>query len=76
MKGARAMPRFYVEHNGEWNIYSTVIDGFVLPKFIPFEKLKEQLLEETIKERSKEIDSLLTDNPKLNTMDYTIATMK
>lgn len=64
------MPRFYVEHNGEWNIFSTVVDDFLFDEFVCLDALKARLLYERYKELTEDIDSLLTDRPKVNVMPY------
>lgn len=64
------MPRFYVEHKGKWNIYSTIVDDYLLNHFVGFKKLKEVVLADTIEEKSNELDTLLTDKPRLNVMSY------
>lgn len=65
------MPRFYVKNDkGLWNIYSTVIDGYLYDEFIEFEDVKTYAVGETVIERLKEMDSLLTEKPKLNTMTF------
>ena len=64
------MPRYYVEKNGEWNIFSTIVDDFILDEFVCLDALKARLLYERYKELTEDIDSLLTDNPRVNVMDY------
>lgn len=64
------MPRFYVEKDGEWNIFSTIVDGFVFDEFVCLDALKARLLYERYKELTDDIDSLLTDKPSVNVMDY------
>lgn len=64
------MPRFYVEHEGKWNVLSTITDEYLFLEFVDFESLKEAILGETVVERIKELDSLLTNKPKLNKMSY------
>lgn len=64
------MPRFYVEKDGEWNIFSTIIDDFILDEFICLDALKARLLYERYKELTEDLDSLLTDKPSVNVMDY------
>lgn len=68
------MARFYVEKDGEWNIFSTVSDDFVLDEFVCLDALKARLLYERYMELTKDIDSLLTDRPKVNVMSYAEAT--
>lgn len=64
------MARFYVEKDGEWNIFSTVVDDFILDEFVCLDALKARLLYERYMELTKDIDSLLTDRPKVNVMSY------
>ena len=64
------MPRFYVENKGKWNIYSTIVDDYLLNDFVDFKELKEAVLGETVVERNEELDTLLTDQPRLNVMSY------
>lgn len=64
------MPRFYVEKDGEWNIFSTITDDFILDEFVCLDALKARLLYERYKELTEDIDSLLTDKPRVNVMDY------
>lgn len=64
------MPRFYVEHDGLWNIYSTIVDDFILQEFTDFHSLKKYVLSETIRGRIKELNTLLTKEPRLNVMSY------
>lgn len=67
------MARYYVEKDGEWNIFSTVIDDFLFDEFICLDALKARLLYERFKELTEDIDSLLTDNPRVNVMAYSEA---
>ena len=64
------MARFYVEKDGEWNIFSTVVDDFLLDEFVCLDALKARLLYERYKELTEDIDSLLTDRPNVNVMTY------
>lgn len=64
------MPRFYVEHKDKWNIYSTIVDDYLLNDFVDFKELKEAVIGEMVVERNEELDTLLTDNPRLNVMSY------
>ena len=69
------MPRYFVKNKkNEWNVFSSIIDDFLFDNFISFEQLKNEMIEEKIKEYDKELDSLLTDRPILNVMDYEEAT--
>lgn len=65
------MPRFYVKNNKDkWNIYSSIVDDLLFDEFIDFNKLKEYACREAYEIKDKELDTLLTDRPKLNTMQY------
>ena len=64
------MPRFYVELEGKWNIYSTIIDDYLLNDFVDFKELKQAVIGEMVVEKNEELDTLLTDNPRLNAMSY------
>ena len=67
------MARYYVEKDGEWNIFSTIIDDFLFDEFICLDALKARLLYERFKELTEDMDSLLTDNPRVNVMTYSEA---
>ena len=67
------MPRFYVEKDGEWNIFSTIINDFIFDEFVCLDALKARLLYERYKELTEDIDSLLTDRPRVNVMSYSDA---
>ena len=63
------MARFYVKNDdGYWNIFSTIIDDYILPDFVPFEVMKFFVLQEMIKIREVDLNSLRTDYPQLNVM--------
>ena len=65
------MPRYYVKNKeGNWNIFSSIVDDYLYDEFMPFEVVKEDMLQEKWLEYGKELDSLLTDNPDLNVMSY------
>lgn len=69
------MPRYYVENKDhKWNIFSSVIDDFLYSEFIDFEQLKDLVIEEAIirliEEKNKDLESLLTEQPIVNTMFY------
>jgi hypothetical protein len=67
------MARYYVEKDGEWNIFSTIIDDFLFDEFVCLDALKARLLYERFKELTEDMDSLLTDNPRVNVMAYSEA---
>lgn len=69
------MPRFYVKKPDalpceQWNIFSTIVDDFLLPEWCSFGELVKYVLDETIEERIGELSTLLTDKPKVNVMSY------
>lgn len=69
------MPRYYVENKDhKWNIFSSVIDDFLYSDFIDFDQLKDLVIEEAIihliEEKNKDLESLLTEQPIVNTMFY------
>ena len=65
------MPRFYVkDKNNKWNIFSTVIDDFLYDDFVDFNILKGLVVKEVADDKSRELDTLLTDKPELNIMSY------
>ena len=67
------MARYYVEKDGEWNIFSTVVDDFLFDEFVCLDALKARLLYERFKELTEDMDSLLMDNPRVNVMTYSEA---
>lgn len=69
------MPRFYVENKeNKWNIFSSIIDDFLYDEFVDFKVLKDLVIKEAVdnlvEERNKDLDSLLTECPLVNTMFY------
>ena len=64
------MPRFYVEHEGKWNVFSTISDDYIFTYFMEFDRLKQCILSEERARKSMELDTLLTDRPTLNVMSY------
>lgn len=65
------MPRYYVKNKeGNWNVFSSIVDDYLYDEFMPFEVVKEDMLQEKWLEYGKELDTLLTDNPDLNVMSY------
>lgn len=69
------MSRFYVKNKeGKWNIFSSVIDNFVYPDFLPFYILKDLVLmsdiRDVIEDKEAELETLLTEKPMLNVMSY------
>ena len=64
------MPRYYVQHEGKWNLFSTIVDDFLFERFVPFEELKRFVIEEGVSRKTEELDTLLTDRPRINVMSY------
>ena len=66
------MPRFYVKNpkTGRWNIYSTIIDDFILSEWATFDELKHYAISEAAEEKRKDIESLKTDKPRVKVIDY------
>ncbi len=68
------MPRFYVEKDNKWNIFSTVIDDFLYNDWLTFDELVEVVTSEIIQFRIRELETLVTSKPELNIMSYDEAT--
>lgn len=68
------MPRYYVKKNNKWNIFSSIIDDFLYDDFVDFNVLKglviKEAVDDLVEQRNKDLDSLLTDKPIVNTMFY------
>lgn len=65
------MPRYYVKNKeNKWNVFSSVIDDFLIDDFVDFEELERFVIFDAIKQKRKELKTLLTDKPELNVMDY------
>ena len=65
------MPRFYVKNNEhKWNVFSTVVDDFLYYDWLNFDNLVEVIVCELVKNKKKELKTLLTDKPELNVMSY------
>ena len=65
------MPRYYVrDKGGRWNVFSTIVDDFLYEEFVPFEILKQRVVLEYGKWKEKELQTLLTEKPELNVMNY------
>lgn len=64
------MPRYYVQHKGKWNLFSTIVDDFLFERFVSFEELKRHVLNEVSERKVAELETLLTDDPALNVMSY------
>ena len=69
------MPRYYVENKEhKWNVFSSIVDDFLYDDFVDFKVLKglviKEAVDELIERKDKDLDSLLTEQPILNTMFY------
>ena len=64
------MPRYYVQHKGKWNLFSTIVDDFLFERFVSFDELKRFVIEEGRSRKIAELETLLTDDPALNVMSY------
>lgn len=69
------MPRYYVENKEhKWNIFSSIVDDFLYDDFVDFNILKGLVIKEAVdnlvEEKNKDLDSLLTNQPLVNTMFY------
>lgn len=65
------MPRFYVKNKeNKWNIFSTIVDDFLYVDWLSFDDLVEVVCSEIAQNKYEEIQTLLTDKPKLNIMSY------
>lgn len=69
------MPRYYVENKEhKWNIFSSIVDDFLYDDFVDFKVLKGLVIKEAVdnlvEEKNKDLDSLLTHQPIVNTMFY------
>lgn len=67
------MPRYYVEHEGKWNIFSSIVDDFLLEEFTDLKRIKRLVIQEDverIREHLRDIDTLTTDKPRVNKMSY------
>lgn len=67
------MARIYVEDtNGlscdRWNIYSTVVEGYLLDEWCSFGELVMFVVDEQTKNKIEEMSSLLTEQKKVNYM--------
>lgn len=64
------MPRFYVHRpDGKWNIFSSVADGYIA-EGLTLDDIKQFRLEEFASENEREVNSLVSDRPLLNVMDF------
>lgn len=72
------MPRFYVRNESapedrQWNIFSTVTDNFLYDEWLSFPELVGGVIDELVQDKIKDLMTLLTDDPLVNTMTYTEA---
>lgn len=64
------MPRFYVHRpDGKWNIFSSVADGYIA-EGLTLDDIKQFRLEKFAAENEREVNSLASDRPLLNIMDF------
>ena len=64
------MPRFYVQlDNNKWRVWSTIVDGWVTDPF-SFDELKAFRRRQAIEKADADTNSLLTDRPHINKMEY------
>lgn len=66
------MPRYYVENNDQWSVFSTVVDDFLYP-FMSWDALADLLIDEAIQNRCRELDEFRKTGRGLNRMDYSEA---
>ena len=65
------MSRFYVKNKeNKWNIFSTIVDDFLYVDWLFFDDLVEAVCSELAQNKYEEMQTLLTDKPKLNIMSY------
>lgn len=64
------MSRYYVEKDGMWNVFSTIVDDFLYSKFMTFTELKALVVGEVVVAKLADLETLKTDNPILNKMPY------
>ena len=67
------MARYYVEKDGMWNVFSTVVDDFLYSDFMSFDELKALVIGEVVVDKLNDLDSLRTDKPTVNKMPYEMA---
>lgn len=64
------MPRFYVQRPDKlWNIFSTVVDGYVA-EGLTLDGIKKLRIDEFMQNNEREVNSLLTERPELNVMSF------
>ncbi len=67
------MARYYVEKDGMWNVFSTVVDDFLYSDFMTFDELKALVIGEVVVNKLNDLETLRTDKPILNRMPYEMA---
>ena len=67
------MPRYYVKKDEKWNVFSSIVDDFLYSDFMSFEELKAVVIGEVVVEKLRDLETLLTNRPKLNTMSFSEA---
>lgn len=64
------MARFYVKKNDKWNIFSSIIDDYLYQDFMSFDELQAVIVGEAVAAKIRDLGTLLTSSPKLNTLSY------
>ena len=67
------MARYYVEKDGMWNVFSTIVDDFLYSEFMTFTDLKALVIGEVVVDKLADLETLKTDKPILNKMTYEMA---
>lgn len=67
------MSRYYVEKDGMWNVFSTIVDDFLYSQFMTFTELKALVIGEVVVDKLADLETLKTDKPILNKMPYEMA---
>lgn len=67
------MSRYYVEKDGMWNVFSTIVDDFLYSEFMTFTELKALVIGEVVVDKLADLETLKTDKPILNRMPYEMA---
>ncbi len=68
------MARYYIEKDGMWNVFSTIVDDFLYSEFMTFTDLKALVIGEMVVDKLADLETLKTDKPILNKMPYEMAT--
>ena len=64
------MARYYVEKDGRWTVFSSIVDDFLYSDFMGFDELKALVIGEVVINKLNELETLQTERPRLNTMSY------